>query len=66
MKKCLLAAILSLFLVSCALPPRVSAETRLFRGLSVEFLGEYQLPKQAFKDTVVGGLSGITYGARLR
>jgi len=61
MKKCLLAAILSLFLVSCALPPRVSAETRLFRGLSVEFLGEYQLPKQTFKDTVVGGLSGITY-----
>ena len=27
----------------------------------MEFLGEYQLPKQTFKDTVVGGLSGITY-----
>ena len=61
MRKCFLAAILSLFLVSCSLPTRVSAETRLFRGLSVEFLGEYQLPKQTFKDTVVGGLSGITY-----
>jgi hypothetical protein len=47
-------------LTSCNLP-RVSAEQRLFLPLSLEFLGEYQLPKTKFKDTPVGGLSGITY-----
>ncbi len=47
-------------LTGCALP-RVSAEERLFLDLSLEFLGEYQLPKQAFEDTPVGGLSAITY-----
>ncbi|MBD2078136.1 esterase-like activity of phytase family protein [Phormidium sp. FACHB-592] len=47
-------------LTSCDLP-QVSAEDRLFLNLSVDFLGDYQLPKQPFKGTRVGGLSGITY-----
>jgi len=47
-------------LTSCDLP-QVSAEDRLFLNLSVDFLGDYQLPKQSFKGTRVGGLSGITY-----
>ncbi|BAU67295.1 hypothetical protein STA3757_47060 [Stanieria sp. NIES-3757] len=41
--------------------PRVSAQERMFLPLSLEFLGEYQLPKQTFQDTEVGGLSAITY-----
>ncbi len=41
--------------------PQVSAEQRLFLPLSLEFLGEYKLPKTKFKDTPVGGLSGLTY-----
>lgn len=47
-------------LSGCGLP-RVSAEDRLFVDFSLEFLGEYQLPKQEFQGTQVGGLSGITY-----
>ena len=59
---CLLALLLALMplLTSCDLP-QVSAEDRLFLNLSVDFLGDYQLPKQSFKGTRVGGLSGITY-----
>jgi len=49
-----------LLLGGCDLP-RVSATDRLFIDLSLEFLSEYQLPKQEFKGTQVGGLSGITY-----
>lgn len=41
--------------------PRVSAQQRMFLDLSLEFLGEYQLPKQTFQDTPIGGLSAITY-----
>lgn len=48
------------FLSSCALP-RINAQQRTFLDLSLEFLGEYQLPKMKFQDTTVGGLSGITY-----
>jgi hypothetical protein len=59
---CLLALLLAIMplLTSCDLP-QVSAEDRLFLNLSVDFLGDYQLPKQPFKGTRVGGLSGITY-----
>jgi hypothetical protein len=39
----------------------VSAQERIFLPLSLEFLGEYQLPKQTFQDTKVGGLSALTY-----
>jgi hypothetical protein len=37
------------------------ARDRLFLNLSIEFLGEYQLPKTTFQNTKVGGLSGIAY-----
>lgn len=59
---CLLALMLALipFLTSCDLP-QVSAEERLFLNLKLDFLGEYQLPKQDFQGTRVGGLSGLTY-----
>lgn len=39
----------------------IAAEKRIFLDLSLEFLGEYQLPAQTFKDTPVGGFSGIAY-----
>jgi len=56
-----LTLILLTFISSCALP-RVTAQQRMFLDLSLEFLGEYQLPKEIkFQDTPVGGLSGITY-----
>lgn len=47
-------------LTGCSLP-RVTAEDRLFLPLSIEFLGSYTLTDKQFKDTTVGGLSGITY-----
>jgi hypothetical protein len=37
------------------------AQPRVFADLSLQYVGEYQLPKQQFQDTPVGGLSGITY-----
>lgn len=61
----LLAGILSslTLLYGCSIP-QVSAQDRLFLGLSLEFIDEYQLPKQSFAKTTVGGLSGITYDRR--
>ncbi|MCU0565684.1 MAG: esterase-like activity of phytase family protein, partial [Oculatellaceae cyanobacterium Prado106] len=56
----LLLLLVSLSLSSCSLP-QVKAEDRLFLDLSVDFLGEYRLPKTTFEGTPVGGLSGITY-----
>ena len=47
-------------LTSCGLP-QIKAQERVFLNLSLEFVGEYQLPKMKFKDTRVGGLSGLTY-----
>jgi hypothetical protein len=52
-------AILTL-LTSCGLP-QITAQERVFLDLSLDFLGEYQLPNMKFKDTLVGGLSGLTY-----
>ncbi len=52
--------VLSSLLTACGLP-QVSAEDRLFLDLSLDFLGDYQLPKIEFEKTPVGGLSGITY-----
>ena len=37
------------------------AQERTFLNLSLELLDEYELPKESFKDTPVGGLSAITY-----
>ena len=50
-----------LLLTACGDVSRVTAEQRLFPNLSLVFLGDYELPKQTFQDTSVGGLSGITY-----
>jgi hypothetical protein len=62
-----LSLVLIALLTACSLPTRVSAEERLFLPLSLEFLGEYDLPKQTFQETPVGGLSGLTYdGQRSR
>jgi hypothetical protein len=38
-----------------------SAQERLFLDLSLELLDEYELPKQSFQNTQVGGLSAIVY-----
>lgn len=47
-------------LTACDLP-QVSAEERLFLPLTLEFLDQYQLPRQSFEGTPVGGLSGLAY-----
>jgi len=53
-------AILSCLVSACDLQP-LSAESRVFLDLSLDFLGEYQLPKTQFQDTSVGGLSALAY-----
>ena len=53
-------ALLFLLLTSCSLSP-VAAQDRGFLDLHLEFLNEYQLSKQDFQGTPVGGLSGINY-----
>ena len=55
-----IAVTLLLVTAGCSLP-QVSAEARIFLDLSLDYLGEYQLPKIKFKDTPVGGLSALTY-----
>ncbi|MDY6784515.1 MAG: esterase-like activity of phytase family protein [Cyanobacteriota bacterium] len=63
-RRCLtlvLSFILAAFLAACGTVPQVRAQARLFLPLSLEFLGEYQLSDTQFRDTVVGGLSAITY-----
>lgn len=55
----LVCLLLSLF--SCSPPQRVSAEERMFRDFSLEFVDQYEIPKAEFKDTIVGGLSAIAY-----
>ncbi len=56
----LLGLILTLALTACGVSPRVMAQNRMFLPLSVEFLGEYQLPKGDYGGTTVGGISAIT------
>ncbi|MEG4205194.1 esterase-like activity of phytase family protein [Microcoleus sp. Pol7_A1] len=55
-----LALIILTVCTACAPPPAV-ARDRSFPEMSLEFLGEYQLPKINFEGVPVGGLSGITY-----
>ncbi|MEG3987368.1 esterase-like activity of phytase family protein [Microcoleus sp. S28C3] len=55
-----LALIILTVCTACAPPPAV-AKDRSFPEMSLEFLGEYQLPKINFEGVPVGGLSGITY-----
>ena len=49
------------FLTACGTSPQIMAEQRLFPPISLEFWAEYQLPKQTFEGTPVGGLSALTY-----
>lgn len=53
------------FLTACTPPKRVSAEERMFRNFSLEFLDQYEIPKDRFENTVVGGLSAIAYNRDL-
>ena len=55
-----IAVTLLSLLTGCSLP-QVTAEQRIFLNLSLDYLGEYQLPKMKYKDTPVGGLSALTY-----
>jgi hypothetical protein len=55
-----LALIFLTVLTACASPAAV-AKDRSFPEMSLNFLGEYQLPKINFEGVPVGGLSGITY-----
>ncbi|MBE9187059.1 esterase-like activity of phytase family protein [Microcoleus sp. LEGE 07076] len=55
-----LTLILLTVCTACAAPPAV-ARDRSFPEMSLDFLGEYQLPKINFEGAPVGGLSGITY-----
>ena len=50
-----------LSVTACSLPQRVSAEERMFRNFTLEFIDQYEIPKTTFKDTLVGGLSAIAY-----
>lgn len=56
-----LSAILLTGLTACGSSGQTRAQERIFLNLSLDFLGEYQLPQTTFKDTPVGGLSAITY-----
>lgn len=59
--KLVVSITLLIVLTACGISPQVMAQKRMFLNLSLEFLGEYQLPKITFKDTSVGGLSALTY-----
>ena len=48
-------------IAGCSTPRPVNAQDRIFLGLSLEFLGNYELPEAVFENTPVGGLSAITY-----
>jgi len=51
-------------LAACGSSAQVQAQDRLFPKMSVDFLDSYELPKQTFEKTPVGGLSGITYNQK--
>lgn len=57
----LVLTLLSFLTTACTPSQARTAEQRTFRDISLDFLGEYQLPKTKFKDTPVGGLSALTY-----
>ena len=48
-------------LTACSPPPRVSAQERIFRNFSLEFLDQYEIPQAKFQNTAIGGLSAISY-----
>jgi hypothetical protein len=57
---CLLG--IALFLTSCGGDLPSEASNRVFNKISIDYIGEYQVPHDfQLKDTTVGGLSGLTY-----
>jgi hypothetical protein len=56
----LLSVLLVLVLTGCGLP-QVSAESRLFLNLSLDWVSQYTMPQTTFAGTAVGGFSGLTY-----
>jgi hypothetical protein len=54
---------IGLLLTGCSLP-QVSAESRLFSPIELEFIDDYSLPPTSIKDVPVGGLSGLSYDAK--
>lgn len=57
----LVITLLNVITTACTPSQARTAEQRTFLNLSLDFLGEYQLPKMKFKDTPIGGLSALTY-----
>ncbi len=55
-----LLLMIGLMVSACAIP-QVNAEDRLYLDLSLEFLDEFEMPKQVFEEAPVGGLSAIAY-----
>ena len=53
--------VVTVLITSCSPPRRVSAEERMFRQFSLEFIDRYEIPKETYQNTVVGGLSAIAY-----
>jgi hypothetical protein len=51
----LVVTLLSFLTTGCTPSEARTAEQRTFLDLSLNFLGEYQLPKMKFKDTPLGG-----------
>ena len=64
MLKILLLLFVLINLAACGTVSQAQAQERLFPKVSVDFLDRYRLPKQTFKQTPVGGLSGLTYNQR--
>jgi hypothetical protein len=53
---------IAFFLNSCSADLPSEASSRTFNKLSIEYIGEYKIPNEfKVKDTLVGGLSGLTY-----
>ncbi len=56
---------IAIFLASTT-TPMGEASSRIFNKLSIEYVGQYQVPHNLMiKDTPVGGLSGLTYDRNL-
>jgi hypothetical protein len=53
---CLVATILNFGILV-----KNTTSENIFLNLSLDFIGEYDLPKDKFQNTTVGGLSGLTY-----
>ena len=57
----IIIGLLLLLTTACTPPRRVSAQERIFRTVSLEFLDAYKIATTNFEETEVGGLSAITY-----